>query len=234
MKYHKLFYNPNARPMTTKKQFDDSFKAKYGKTYIEAEADMAEVMRPRVLRILEITKLWDLTLLDFGTAYGAFLSCLPPDWIGYGIEKIPAIAKKAQDMGRKVYSCDGKSDINKLIGGVHVFTAWNVIEHLDNLGEFFDIAGLFLRPDGLLCISTPNSAGGTFRFRRDEYERADAGDHYWHFTPKSLKRLLEAEGYEVVKTVITGHHPSRWGGAMFLSKLLRLGDTFETYARRRI
>lgn len=233
MKYHKLFYNPTAVTMDTKKEFDDSFKAKYGKTYIEAEDDIRDAMFPRVCRLLHLAPSKPLDILDFGTAYGTFLVSLLPEWRGYGVEKIPGIVKAAQKLGRDVYHLKDLYDLALEKGPFDAVTAWNVIEHIDDVGAFIYAAKSMVKKGGLLCISTPNAAGGYFRFRRAEYETEDAGDHFWHFTPRTLRGILEDAGFAVVQTVITGHHPERWRGTMFLSKLFGLGDTFEMYARRR-
>ena len=231
MKYHNLFYNPHFAPMDTAAAFDASFKAKYGKSYLAAEDEMRDTMFPRVWRIFHLLgEREDFTLLDYGTAYGTFLTCLYPTWRGVGVEKVAALVRRAVVLGRDVH-LSTPTFFNTV--RCDVFTAWNVIEHVPNLAEFFGHVRASLVRGGLLCISTPNAAGGFFRFRRDEYEKADAADHVWHFTPRSLKRLLESEGFKVVKVVVTGHHPARWGGALWLSKLLRLGDTFECYCRRK-
>jgi hypothetical protein len=59
-----------------------------------------------------------------------------------------------------------------------------------------------------------------------------------------MRRILKQYGFNIIKIRNTGHHPERFPLhrllqfkffetlAMIVSKLLRLGDTFEMYAKK--
>jgi hypothetical protein len=81
-----------------------------------------------------------------------------------------------------------------------------------------------------------------------EFLRASPGDHWTVWDPRRLSLILERFGFEVRKTVITGHHPERfpviggllkgkWGPLYRLchgvSRIMGWGDTFEVYAVKR-
>jgi len=218
------------KEMRTKNQFDASFHAKYGRDYTESSDAIHDVMSPRIRRIIRyLGNTHPVTLVDIGTAYGTFLTLLPGQWRGLGLEKLRDIADYANTkLGRPVYNGDAATFRHPC----DVVTMWHVIEHIPDL--FAALANIRenLLPGGLLCIATPNAHGGYFRFRRKEYEAQDDPSHVWIFSPGLLRQILKENGFEVLETVITGHHPERWGGAMWLSKLFRLGDTFEIYARK--
>jgi len=68
-------------------------------------------------------------------------------------------------------------------------------------------------------------------------------DHYTVWSPKITAGILQRYGFRLNKVVVTGHHGERfpWPGHLdseslvalgfaALSRLLRLGDTFEAYA----
>lgn len=233
MKYSRgflgIWHNPSPTPCTTGADFDALYRAKYGKGYLEAEVEMRRVMMPRVNRIRGLAG-DDISLIDVGTNYGTFLTCLPPAWRAFGIEPMKGVAGYAyKKLKRQVMAGTTRNLVPK---SANVVTAWNVIEHVENVVGFLFNIKIALEPGGLLCISTPNAAGGFFRFRRAEYEAADDPSHVWAFSPRTLKNLLKLFGFKIERVVITGHHPERWGGTMFLSKLFRLGDTFECYARK--
>jgi SAM-dependent methyltransferase len=228
--YLGIWHNPSPTPCTTAADFDALFRAKYGKGYLEAELDMRWVMLPRVFRITSLMKDGDVSLIDVGTCYGTFLTCLPPAWRAYGIEPMKGIAGYAYNkLHRQVMAGTTRNIVPK---SANVVTAWNVIEHVEDVTAFLYDIKKALEPGGLLCISTPNASGGFFRFRRAEYEAADDPSHVWAFSPRTLKKLLKSFGFKIERVVITGHHPERYGRAMWVSRLFKLGDTFETFARK--
>jgi hypothetical protein len=232
MKYIKaecgIWHNGRSVKVETAQDFNDLFSAKYHSTYLQEERFMRRVMRPRVEIIKKLVGPGKKRLVDIGTAYGTFLTCLPQEWQGCGFEPVGEIATHAYNLGRMVFK--GSSTVH--LCPCQIVTMWNVIEHISDLWGTMANIERNLEPGGILGICTPNASGGFFRYRRDLYEAQDDPSHIWVFEPKSLKKLVEGYGFKVVKTVITGHHPSRWGGSMFRSKLFGLGDTFEIYARR--
>jgi hypothetical protein len=71
-------------------------------------------------------------------------------------------------------------------------------------------------------------------------------DHFTVWSPRTCKKILEQYGFRIYKIVVTGHHPERfpfWGrflrpgkkGPLYrllflISRIFRLGDTFEVYS----
>jgi hypothetical protein len=101
MKIPQTFFTSNGRPMDTKKEFDDSFKAKYGKTYIEAEDDIRDAMFRGCADFCIWHRRNRWIFWDFGTAYGTFLvSCCRNGAIRRG--ENPGIVKAAQKLGGDV------------------------------------------------------------------------------------------------------------------------------------
>jgi 2-polyprenyl-3-methyl-5-hydroxy-6-metoxy-1,4-benzoquinol methylase len=78
-----------------------------------------------------------------------------------------------------------------------VVVAGDIIEHLSNPGKMLDGASRWLRPGGLLLISTPNSMGLP-AFVRYLFGRFREGlQHVLCFNPITLAQLLERHGYEL-------------------------------------
>jgi 2-polyprenyl-3-methyl-5-hydroxy-6-metoxy-1,4-benzoquinol methylase len=138
-----------------------------------------------------------------------------------------------------------------------VITLWYVIEHfeIDNvngagcmvktaLEKIYDL----LKPGGVFAFSTPNSSGisgiGLVKKLKKFLEKSPA-DHWTIWNQRRVKKVLSRFGFTVKKIVVTGHHPERFPlcrgliAAKFMyklvmafSKLFRLGDTFEVYAKK--
>jgi 2-polyprenyl-3-methyl-5-hydroxy-6-metoxy-1,4-benzoquinol methylase len=81
----------------------------------------------------------------------------------------------------------------------------NILEHLTDPGRVLREAHAAIRPDGRLLVSVPNVAH--FRLRlallRGRFDYADAGPmdrtHLRFFTRESLREMLEAQGWRVVR-----------------------------------
>jgi 2-polyprenyl-3-methyl-5-hydroxy-6-metoxy-1,4-benzoquinol methylase len=236
MKYFKtgpygVYYNPIPYKVMNAEEFNQQFTHKYGADYLSSEADMMKVMLPRVERIEKLNTRKAPKLLDIGTCYGTFLQCLSADWEACGFEANKEIANHAAIiLKRDVWH--GYAESFRVPCLLDIVTMWNVIEHLEDPEAALLNINRYMSKGGLLCISTPNADGGYFKYRREAYEITDDPSHIWVFSPRTLGAMLEEYGFKVVKVVITGHHPERWGGIKLWSKLFRLGDTFEIYARK--
>jgi len=85
-----------------------------------------------------------------------------------------------------------------------------VLEHVHDpaklLGAVFDS----LRPGGWVYISVPNLASWGFRAFRTAWFPLDPPRHLLHYTPETLRRQVEACGFEVEAMATPGH--TKWMG----------------------
>ncbi|OQY38632.1 MAG: hypothetical protein B6229_05380 [Spirochaetaceae bacterium 4572_7] len=119
-------------------------------------------------------------------------------------------------------------------------TMWYVIEHFKNLDSVLTQVNVLLPKGGVFAFSTPNISGITGLKSKRAFRHNSPQDHFTLFDPKSAKKVLKEYGFKVYKVNVTGHHPKRFGGwvrGSFLSKIIyhisrlfRLGDTFEIYS----
>jgi 2-polyprenyl-3-methyl-5-hydroxy-6-metoxy-1,4-benzoquinol methylase/spore coat polysaccharide biosynthesis predicted glycosyltransferase SpsG len=134
-------------------------------------------------------------------------------------------------------------------------TLWYVIEHFEtaNVAHKSECAletaiqkihGL-LKTGGILAFSTPNSSGISGRLSLKKFMEKSPADHWTIWDYRHVRKILSHFGFKVKKIVVTGHHPERFpfcgklssGRFMYkliliFSKLFRLGDTFEVYAKK--
>ena len=131
--------------------------------------------------------------------------------------------------------------------GVELFDAvslWYVIEHFPDLRTVLAELNRLLKKGGVLAFSTPSGSGISFRKNRKFFYNRSPVDHFTIWNPRSSSRILNLFGFKVKKIVVTGHHPERFFSenrhpspiliktAGLLSRLFRLGDTFEIYAEK--
>jgi predicted TPR repeat methyltransferase len=97
-----------------------------------------------------------------------------------------------------------KLDRSKLGGEYDCISLWNVLEHLYNLKSIVAAIHGLLKPGGLLFIMVPNVRSLITRLAR-EMSPTFNWKHVSHFSPASLKRLMDLSGFECVhqETAIT-------------------------------
>jgi len=130
-------------------------------------------------------------------------------------------------------------------GQYEVVTLWYVIEHFEDCLKALSEIRKVLEIDGILAFSTPSFSGISGRSSLYKFLEKNPEDHFTIWSPKMCKKALSLAGFKVKKIVISGHHPERFRlfgklagikispfyWILFLiSKIFRLGDTFEVYA----
>jgi SAM-dependent methyltransferase len=82
-------------------------------------------------------------------------------------------------------------------GSFDAVFAWMVVEHLvDPRAVLRRIAGA-LRPGGYFVFSVPNAGSWEFTVFRSHWYGLDVPRHLWHFSPRTLRRLLAESGFRV-------------------------------------
>lgn len=76
-------------------------------------------------------------------------------------------------------------------------TMWQTLEHLPDPLETLRQARRLLRPGGELRVSVPNLASAGFHLFGDNWVGLDVPRHLTHFTPSTLRAMLQAAGFRV-------------------------------------
>jgi len=74
-----------------------------------------------------------------------------------------------------------------------------VLEHVHQPHELIREAARALRPGGLLVIVVPNMDSWGFRFFKEDWWPLELPRHLLHFTPETLRRLVESHRLEVAE-----------------------------------
>jgi SAM-dependent methyltransferase len=136
-------------------------------------------------------------MLEIGCSYGAMLDAFRRD--GWDVEGIE-LDSRAAAVARSLYSLrihEGPlEDVRSALRGDYdVITLYHVLEHVDDQISFVrDLASL-CRPGGLVVIKTPNAQSLPARVLDGWWEWFAAPEHLRVFSPTSLRRLLEPEGF---------------------------------------
>lgn len=229
--------------------FFESYRKQYGKTYLE---DFETIKQRSVNRLRIISGLLDTSeetkqLLDIGCAYGPFLSAAyESGFLPYGLDiSSSAVSYVRNNLGFPAVQTDFfsfQAEETDFPDRFNAVTMWFVLEHF-KLQEFaLRKVKSLLKPGGVFAFSTPNGRGVSGRFSKRSFFKDSPEDHHIIADPHSAKHMLYSLGFKKVDIVITGHHPERFPvigknrlgrtAAAAGSRLFRLGDTFEVYARK--
>ena len=192
----------------------DELEAVYGQDYIIYHSVATTARRPWRLNVDALTSLymqtlfWDRRrallgrrpgrLLDVGCGTGDFLLTLKQrGWNVCGTEFSDAACAMARARGIPVEQAELAS-VGFPDRYFDVVTLWHVLEHLEDPFATLAEVRRILRDDGLLIVEVPNSACLAFRLCKKDWFMLEVPQHVQHFTPHTLRSLLQRAGFEPV------------------------------------
>lgn len=140
-------------------------------------------------------------LLDVGAAAGVFVErARARHWDAWGIEPSAWAAEQARTRLRQPVTTGALRDQALPDASIDVVTLWEVIEHLpDPATELREIRRI-TRPGGLLAMSTPDAGSLVARLLGGRWPGwGKVPEHLYFFDRRTLRRLIEATGYEVLE-----------------------------------
>ena len=148
-------------------------------------------------------------ILDIGCWDGNFLESLSAKWKRYGLEINQSAAKQAQSRGVTLVGEDLYTHLDKkFINYFDVITTFDVIEHVDDPKLFLSTLLEYIRPGGIIIISTGNTDAWTWRLAQNQYYYCANPEHIsfinvaWleHQTSEELFEIIEIEKFSHVRT----------------------------------
>jgi SAM-dependent methyltransferase len=160
-------------------------------------------VRRRTLRekrrtIRKFTGLHRGSLLDIGSGTGAFANEMrKAAWEVTGLEPVEE-AREAAWKNHEI-RLEPAEKINTLPGSAFdVITLWHVLEHVHDLHVYLDRLRDMLKENGKMFIAVPNYTSLDAGVYKEYWAAYDVPRHLYHFSPGSMKRLLERHGFRLL------------------------------------
>lgn len=136
-------------------------------------------------------------MLEIGCASGTFLDAMSRlGWEVEGIEPSQHASQLARSHGYHVFHGQLES-APPPTAPYDLIVGWMVLEHLhrpiDALRQLFDWSS----PAAWMVISVPNAGSLEFSLFRDRWYALHLPAHLYHFTPHTLKSMLEKTGWQM-------------------------------------
>lgn len=136
-------------------------------------------------------------LLDVGSGTGAFVNTMQQaGWTTTGLEPdadARAVAKQLFNAG-----LEDTSHFYRLPpSSFDAITMWHVLEHVHDLRGYMAQLKNLLKENGKLFIAVPNYTSKDAAIYKENWAAWDVPRHLYHFSPRSMKTLLEKHGMEI-------------------------------------
>lgn len=139
-------------------------------------------------------------LLDVGSGTGTFVHTMAvAGWNVVGVE--PDAAARA--FAFKKYNSDiyPAEELFMLPESTYdAITMWHVLEHVHRLDEYITQLKKILAPGGKLIIAVPNYKSKDAHIYKEQWASYDVPRHLYHFSPQSMRKLMEQHGLKVITT----------------------------------
>lgn len=166
--------------------------------YVDYEAEGASLTKNFKERLIQIRKYKDGGgLLDVGCAYGFFLLEAKKYFKPTGIDLDKDTVRKAREISR-IDILLGDFLKTKFQKKFDVVTFFDLIEHMKDPKTAIRKTRTLLKKDGVVAIETGDIDSILPKIQKAKWRIIDPNLHLSYFSKKTLTKLLETNGFEII------------------------------------
>lgn len=188
--------------MFTNPQFNEN---EYSNIYKNVEAGKAlekiSLIRYKKLKSHLLRYKSSGKILDIGCGDGLFLQSLPKSFQFTGIEPGNHFLNNVFVNGNILnanFTEVSKINRQKWTNYFDIITAWDLIEHVPNINDFFEYISLFLKNDGIFFATLPNAESKISKIFGSKWNLILL-EHLWYFSPSSLELIAQKHGLKIIQ-----------------------------------
>lgn len=181
------------------------FAEEYSYIYKNVEGGKAleksSLIRYEKLKNFLIKEISSGKILDIGCGDGLFLQSLPKSFQFTGIEPGDHFQNNNFQNGKilKGDFCQiSQIQRRNWTDNFDIITAWDLIEHVPKINDFFRTVRLFLKEDGIFFATLPNSESRISKLFGSKWNLILL-EHLWYFSPSTLNLMAQKHGLKVVQ-----------------------------------
>ncbi len=138
-------------------------------------------------------------ILDIGCGTGAFLNTMKAaGWEITGLEPDETARKKAKEL-YNITPLSSPEIFNLPTNSYDAITMWHVLEHVHQLHEYVEQLKNLITDKGQIFIAVPNYTSHDAQHYGSAWAAHDVPRHLYHFSPASIKNLVEQHGLTIKK-----------------------------------
>lgn len=151
--------------------------------------------------------------LDVGAGVGTLMHvAVKKGFTATGVELSPWASKFAREEKRLNVVPGSLEDAHLGTESFDVVVLNHVLEHVDKPQALLTEVRRLLKKDGLLVIGVPNIGSLMARIKGGKWTSLRPEEHIWHFTPGTLRLLLNDTGFREIYFEAKDNYPvSGWG-----------------------
>lgn len=158
-------------------------------------------------------------LLDVGCATGALLlEAASLGFVPSGLEPAPATARSAAERSGCPVAVGTLGDALLAPNSYDTVTAFDVLEHMPDVGHALRRLRAALAPGGWLAVTVPDFGGVSARLAGARWPFLTPWEHLVYFTRRTLRGTLATAGFVSI-TFATARTPVSWGTLALKSPL---------------
>lgn len=196
----------------------------------------------RVNRIASAVEARKPKLLDIGCGMGTVVQAAAKrGWEAEGVDLSPNAVRLAKDRGINARLVDG-TQLPYEDQSFDVITAWNLIEHVDDVRVALAEWRRVLRVGGILAVDTADAACLKVKIYKEKYKRFWRWDHRYAFTPWNLGQFFLRAGFKPFQSSFVGNvfsmppalaaYALPYRAQYTARRALRIQKAFELFARK--
>jgi 2-polyprenyl-3-methyl-5-hydroxy-6-metoxy-1,4-benzoquinol methylase len=181
--------------------YDDDYFAEHagGGHYADEDAQRHHEARVRLRRLRPYAR--SGRLLEVGSAGGHFLArAVGEGFSVQGVEPVGSFAEEARTRFGVPVETGYVEEVELGAEPFDVACAFHVLEHIAQPRPVLEQLRARMRPGAALFVEVPNIASYAARTRGAAWGALEPLHHVGHFTPRSLRTMLEAAGFTVDAT----------------------------------
>lgn len=146
------------------------------------------MLRRKVNLVKRLTLLNSGKLMDYGAGTGYFARAMKNSgWDVTAIEKSEQARRYSTErFGFEMFSEEKLKELPNT--SFDVITMWHVMEHIQNLDDFWDELYRISEESGILIIAVPNAESYDAEYYRQNWAAYDVPRHLWHFTSSTIQK----------------------------------------------